>query len=112
MTLNEVFEIFKTLSLTSQLWPQKPEALFTEYFFHFADFPFHFAGDLFCCATVLQIAVSNGFSGLFFDLARNFFCRALYFVCCARVHNVDSLCLSPTVGSFPGAVRLKLSPSA
>ena len=49
MTLNEVFEIFKTLSLTSQLWPQKPEALFTEYFFHFADFPFHFAGDLFCC---------------------------------------------------------------
>jgi hypothetical protein len=69
MTLNEVFE--------------KPEALFTEYFFHFADFPFHFAGDLFCCATVLQIAVSNGFSDLFFNLARNLPCRPLYFVCCA-----------------------------
>ena len=26
--------------------------LSTEYFFHFTDFPFHFAGDLFCRATV------------------------------------------------------------
>ena len=57
--------------------------LFTEYSFHFADFPLHFAGDLFCRATVLQIAVSNRFSGLFFNLARNLFCRAPYFVCCA-----------------------------
>jgi hypothetical protein len=27
--------------------------LFTEYFFHLSDFPLHFAGDLFCRATVL-----------------------------------------------------------
>ena len=64
--------------------PQRPKVdLFSEYFFHLSDFPLHLAGDLFCRATIPQIRISNRFTRLFFDLARNFFGRALYFICCA-----------------------------